>query len=181
MVVALKVQIHTRLGRSSALQGAVLSARVWVGAVEVWGTGTRGSGGQSWDCFWTECRLCTNSRGERQTEPTSSSALTMPGPGRASSACHAQAPSRQALRPHHRSSHLLLWRGSPVRPPCMFGIVQGHLCVALSPLCSYWSLSLVVVLREGNLEPGKLIQGLRLKISMSHTLAWYKSVQNHKS
>lgn len=154
----------------------------------------RGSGGQeragladgAWHRFQAESSLCANSRSGQQTEPSSYL-----------SAAHI--PSQAGLPPCVPRRHdptrcciLLmapaiscLWRRPLVQPRCLlldiFCVVQVHLCMALSPSCEYWSLSLAVVLLEGNLRRGKLIQGLHLKSSASHPLAQYQSVQNHKS
>lgn len=38
----------------------------------------------------------------------------------------------------------------------IFGMVQVHLCNALSPSCNHWSLSPAVVPLEGNSRAGKL-------------------------
>jgi len=115
--------------------------------------------------------------GDRQSLPLAS-ALTSPDPGRVS--LHATfcillvAPAISCLR-----------RGLLVQLHCfllgIFGIVQVHLYMAPSLSCNSWSLSLAVVLLEGILRPGKLIQDLQLKSSMSHPVAQYESVQYHKS
>lgn len=148
----------------------------------VWGTGTRSSADRAGVASRPRAAsVQTPEAGDRRRLPLTS-ALTTPEPGSASSVRPSQAPSSQMLHPPHRSC---LRRGSLVQPHCflldIFRIVQVHPCIALSPSCISWSLSLVVVLVEGNLRPGKLIKGLCLKISMSHPLARYKSVQNDKS